>query len=175
MRRRVLFAALLTGAMYVLLLACGGGEIAEAFREGYDEGFRESFIQECQTECSQSADASACRGYCGCAYTWANDNDRMGELTALGLGSSGNSPVERDLMAACGSDLFDTQFMQSCSAECGDDALCVARCTCMLRELRGPGDRGESTMFMMDNLSSEPPTPAGQARIDAATAICDPQ
>lgn len=163
MRVRVGLAAALTAAMWIMLMACGSGAAERAM-----------FSANCEAECSQGVDGTICAPYCSCAYDWATENDRMDELEQLGNGGDGSSPVERDLMAACGSDLFDHEFMGGCAADCGTDVACRQRCECLLRELRGPGDRGESTLFLMDNLGTET-TPAGQARIDAASAVCDPQ
>lgn len=162
MRARVGLAAGLTAAMWLMLMACGSGAVE-----------RSMFSAECEAECSQGVDATVCADYCSCAYDWATENERMDELDAIGATGDGTSPVERELMAACGADLFDHEFLNGCGGDCGADQACHARCECLLRELRGPGDRGESTLFLLDNLTPAP-TPAGQTRLDAAAAVCGP-
>jgi len=163
--RRVLAAAVTLVAM-VPMLACGlGNQIEES-----------AFNSSCVAECVANADRPVCETYCQCAYRWARESGRMSEVeNAEVTPGAPMEPVLVDAMVACGSDLYDAAFTNGCvsgCAETADRAGCERDCACMLRELRGPGPRSESTRFLVENLDQSPPTPAGQARMDAAQAAC---
>lgn len=162
--QRVLRAAALVAAL-VPTLACGLG----------DQIQQSAFETSCVSECVVSAERPVCQSYCQCAYRWAQDNGRMSELEGITGNERPMPPVMVDVMAACGSDLYDAAFNRGCTDTCAqtaDRAQCERDCACMLRELRGPGPRPDSTRFLVQNLDSDPPTPAGQARMDAAQTVC---
>lgn len=166
-RSRVL-CALGVLAATVPVLACGLGDRIE----------QTAFETSCVAECAANADRPTCEGYCQCTYRWARDNGRMAELERVRYDGTGPMPpVMVDVMFACGSDLYDAAFTHGCVEACAeqaDRAQCESECACMLRELRGPGARPESTRFLVENLDRQPPTPAGQARMEAAQAACLP-
>ncbi|MCZ7677961.1 MAG: hypothetical protein M5U28_03935 [Sandaracinaceae bacterium] len=167
-RHRVLTAAALFAAM-LPALACGLGDKIQ----------QSAFEASCVAECVANADRPTCESYCQCTYRWAADNGRMPELERVRVDNTGPmEPVMVDVMVACGSDLYDAAFNRGCVESCAaaaDRAQCQTECACMLRELRGPGPRPESTRFLVTNLDQQPPTPAGQARMDAAQAACLPR
>jgi hypothetical protein len=133
----------------------------------------------CVNECVASVDRALCETYCDCGYRYARDHDRLEELNHTSAPAPGQPmpPVLVDLMAECGSDVFDASFSNECVRTCSTDspaATCTTRCDCLLRELRGPGPRNASTRFLVENLTPNPATPLGQARRDAAQRVCNP-
>lgn len=163
-KQRMVVTGIACGVLAVPMLACGL----------VDEMKHEAFTNTCTNECAANGSRASCATYCECTWEWANDNGRMEELERLaqtGGGGSGTAPVQIDAMVACGDSMLDEFFLTGCREGCeaGD---CETQCTCMLGELRGTGDRAESTRFFMENLISDPPTPAGQARLDQATTRC---
>ncbi|HEY8429119.1 MAG TPA: hypothetical protein VIL20_12120 [Sandaracinaceae bacterium] len=166
MPRARVVRALFVLAATVPILACGFG----------DRLAQTAFESVCVTECVPNADRPNCESYCGCAFRWAKESGRMPELERAQHydGTGPMPPVLVDVMVACGSDLYDAAFQRSCVEGCAveaDRAVCETDCACILRELRGSGPRDESTRFLMENMT-DPPTPAGQARLQAAEAAC---
>lgn len=148
-------------------LACGS--LSDSVTE-------QAFVQTCTTECAGGgADRALCGTYCSCGYQYARDNNRLGELeNAQVIPGQQMPPVIVDLMAQCGSDLWDSNFRRECVRNCQMGTVCQERCDCFLRELRGPGDRSESTRFLINNLDVAPATEAGNQRLDAAEQVCPP-
>lgn len=162
MRRTLLGGLVVVGA--ALALACGASGMVE----------QAAFQASCANECaSQGADRALCESYCQCSYQYASSNQRLDELANVQVvPGQAMPPIVNDLMAECGSDLYDSNFRRECNRTCGADPSCATKCDCFLRELRGTGPRNESTRFLFTNLDVTPPTPAGQARLDAAEAVC---
>lgn len=132
------------------------------------------FVSECTDACAVGGvDRTLCADYCTCGYRYASDNDRLAELeNAQATPGQPMPPVLVDLMAECGSDVWDASFTSSCmqSCEIGQEA-CRTHCACFLGELRGTGDRRASTRFLVENLEGQP-TEAGNQRMQAAERVC---
>ena len=169
-RVRMLLAAVALLPLIVALLACGA--MGDSFTEG-------AFTTSCTNECAVTVDRAQCETYCACAYRHAESNGRLEELNrSTFTPGQPMAPVLLDVMGACGSAIYDANFRGSCVRECStttDPATCTTRCDCVLREIRGPGPESESTRFLIANIDVTPPTPAGQARMDAAIAACLPE
>lgn len=166
--RRVMSAVALGAALLATQLACGMNELT-----------RSAFVQQCENECATGVDRSVCTPYCNCAFDYVKDRPDLQRELEQGAtsftGGAGASAAMKGMLGACGSDLYDHEFRRSCTEACdpsGADTGCVTRCDCMLRELRGPGPRSESTVWLLDNMSSEPFTPAAQARMESAEQTC---
>jgi len=146
------------------ILACGlSGAITQA-----------AFVTPCKAQCTaEGADPAICESYCQCSYEYARDNGRLKELENVDVVPGQQmAPVLVDLLAECGSDLWDSNFQRLCVESCRDGAVCQARCECFLRELRGTGPREASTRFLVENLDVAPPTEAGNRRLEAAEQVC---
>ncbi len=151
----------------VPLLACGS--VSDAVTQS-------AFEASCTSECaSGGADRALCATYCSCGYRYARDHGRLDELENVQVVPGQRMPpVLVDLMAECGSDVWDSNFRRVCVANCEMGPVCQERCDCFLRELRGPGDRHESTRFLLENVDVEPATEAGNQRFEAAERVCPP-
>ena len=168
-RVRMLIAAVALLPLIVPLLACG------AMSDRVNEA---AFTASCAAECETTADRGLCETYCGCAYQYAPAHGRIEELNGARV-TPGQPmpPVIVDVMAECGSAVYDASFRGGCARECAsemDATTCTTQCECVLRELRGSGPTAESTRFLVANLGVTPPTPEGQARMDAAVDVCVP-
>lgn len=151
--------------------------LAPALACGLSDTITETaFVTSCANECaSAGADHSLCSSYCTCGYGYARDHDRLGELENVQVVPGQQMPpILVDLLAECGSDLWDSNFRRECVANCQMGPVCQERCECFLRELRGPGDRRASTRFLVENVDVSPATEAGNQRLDAAEQVCPP-
>ena len=74
--------------------------------------------------------------------------------------------------AECGADIVDRRFMHSCVAGCGQTTGdCLETCECILDNLRGTGNRTESTLKIVEQ-ESQPSNPETESRMREVLAKC---
>ncbi len=74
--------------------------------------------------------------------------------------------------AECGADMVDRRFMHSCVVGCGQATqTCLETCECILENLRGPGNRTESTLRIIEQ-ESQPSNPDTEPHMHEILSKC---
>jgi hypothetical protein len=137
---------------------------------------RSEFVIECTNECAANVDREICTPYCECAYGYVQEHPSLQSQIEDGEASftGASSPEAIGMLAECGSEMYDHKFRSSWVEVCSENAPeeeCARDADCVLRELRGPGPREESTRWLLENMGAEP-NAAAQERLQSAQAMC---
>ncbi len=143
-----------------------------------------SFQSSCVATCQQNHGApQTCMNYCTCQFTELTRGQTPEQIDTMfregeaggGVGLALQARIEANV-GTCGSTVHDEQFMYGCLETCvqqgASNDVCNAYCGCALAQLRAGMDAPNGTMWMMRNIDVQPPTPEGQARMQAAMATC---
>ncbi len=134
--------------------------------------------QRCATDCSAIDHDEGCDAFCACqvkalaARTKPDDLAReWSKKSAQDYSPEFVRQIQRTT-AECGADMIDRRFMHSCVVGCGRASqICLETCECILDNLRGKGDRTESTLKLVEQ-ESLPSNPQAEPRMQEILGKC---